>query len=37
MSDDEFCVTDCVMSLAVALDQAGSIPKLGRVMAIIEI
>jgi len=37
MSDDEFCVTDCVMSLAVALDQAGSIPTPGRVMAIIEI
>jgi hypothetical protein len=37
MSDDEYCVTDCVMSLAVALDQAGSIPPLGRVLSVIQI
>jgi len=37
MSDDEYCVTDCVMSLAVALDQAGSIPPPGRVIAVIQV
>jgi hypothetical protein len=37
MSDDEYCVTDCVISLAVALDQAGSIPPPGRVIAIIQV
>jgi hypothetical protein len=37
MSDDEFCVTDCVMSLAIALDQAGSIPPLARVMCVLQV
>jgi len=36
MSDDEYCVTDSVMSLAVALDQAGSIPPPGHVIAVIQ-
>lgn len=32
--DDEYCVTDCVMSLAIALDAAGSIVPQGRIIGV---
>jgi hypothetical protein len=36
--DDTYCVTDCVMSLAIAIDQAGEAHRLrpGRVMSVIQ-
>jgi hypothetical protein len=36
MLDDEYCITDCVMSLAWALDAAGSIQPLGVVGGVFE-
>jgi hypothetical protein len=37
MTPDDYCVTDCVMSLAVALDQASNIPTPGRLMKVFQI
>jgi hypothetical protein len=37
MEDNMYCQTDYVLSLAVALDQAGTIQPLGCVISVIQV